>query len=414
MRGGSADTRGARLFVPVRGDRSLTFFDVDDDREGGEQTFKLECGQASNQGACSDAFRSGIDPGENTRDLTMPAEPFGVAVSDRGDAILVTHQASGPGAVSLFTGFTSQDQTDGVVVATKPRLEYVLSGLPGSATGIAALPTPAVDAYEGFPETNYQPGFAIAYRAAAQIDVMRFFDDRFGAPARPFVQRTAAYGLPPTPSGVDSRDITIDTSPSSERAVCEKTCRAPFDQCLADAGCELRSGDERALCEDSCRSNDVKSCLLDCTRIPMGVYVSNRAPASVLIGEVRLNSATGSSESLTFYDSVPVSAGASRVVMGRIHDRRDPPGQFRPRVFVVCFDSRTIFVYDPVEHRVDGLIRAGRGPHAFIMDPVQPIAYIGHFTDSYIGLVDLDQSHFATFETIVATIGIPVAPSGTQ
>src|SRR5947208_598773 len=31
---GDADPRGARLFVPVRGDPSVTFFDVDDDRQG--------------------------------------------------------------------------------------------------------------------------------------------------------------------------------------------------------------------------------------------------------------------------------------------------------------------------------------------------------------------------------------------
>jgi hypothetical protein len=63
---------------------------------------------------------------------------------------------------------------------------------------------------------------------------------------------------------------------------------------------------------------------------------------------------------------------------------------------------------------VDGLIRTGRRPHALVMDPVHPIAYLGHFTDSYIGVIDLDQSHGSTFETIVAAIGIPVSPQGTK
>ncbi len=39
---------------------------------------------------------------------------------------------------------------------------------------------------------------------------------------------------------------------------------------------------------------------------------------------------------------------------------------------------------------------------------------VGHFTDSYLGLIDLDQSHAGTFETIVATIGVPQAPAGTK
>jgi hypothetical protein len=395
-RGGLA-AQGARLFVPVRGDRSLTFFDVDDDRQGGEQTFKLECGQRANEGRCSDAFRAGIDPGENTRGLTLPAEPFGVAVSDRGDSIVMTHQSSTSGSVSLFTSHARDDRGEpiiGAVIDTKPRLEYVLSGLPGSATGIAALPTPGIDALRGFDATNYQPGFAIAYRLVAQLDVVRFFDDSFAAPERPFLQRTAAFGLQATPSGFDSRDIAIDVAPSSERAVCERTCRA---------GAE----------------GEMDGCLLECAKIPLGVYMSNRfspgSPGALLIGEVRLpNALTGSSENITFYDSVTVSAGPSRIVVGRIHDRRDPPGQFRPRVFVVCFDARSVVVYDPVERRVDGLIRTGRGPHAFVMDPVHPIAYLGHFTDSYIGLVDLDQSHASTYGTVVATIGTPVSPQGTK
>ena len=77
---------------------------------------------------------------------------------------------------------------------------------------------------------------------------------------------------------------------------------------------------------------------------------------------------------------------------------------------MVCFDARIIFVYDPIERRVDGEIRTGRGPHALVMDPKEPLAYVGHFTDSYIGLIDLDESHGDTFETIVTTIGVPVPP----
>jgi hypothetical protein len=406
MRGGRA-AGGARLFVPVRGDRSLTFFDVDDDREEGEQTFKLDCGQGNqNNGTCSDAYRSGVDPAENTRGITLPAEPFGVAVSDRGDAVVVTHQSATSGSVSLFSVMDASRET---VIDVKPRLEFVLSGLPGSATGIAALPTPGVDAYLGFNETDYQAGFVVAYRLAAQVDVFRFFDDAFAAPQRPFLQRTSAYALSATPSGVDSRDIAVDTSPTSQRAVCERNCRAnPVDRCLATC----QPGD--AHCLEQCQADPERYCLEDCTRYPIGVFVSNRSPAALLIGEVRLPNTTGSTESLHFYDSFPVAAGPSRVVMGRIHDRRDPPEQFRPRVFVVCFDARTIIVYDPVERRIDGLIRTGRGPHALVMDPVKPLAYVGHFTDSYLGLVDLDQSHPATFLTIVATIGIPVAPQGTK
>jgi hypothetical protein len=166
-------------------------------------------------------------------------------------------------------------------------------------------------------------------------------------------------------------------------------------------------------CQTDC-DKEARGCFTACAGIPLGVYVSNRLPASLLLGELRLPNAEGSTELITFFDSVPMPTGPSRVVMGRIHDRRDPPGQFRPRVFALCFDSRAVIIYDPVERRVDGQVRTGRGPHAFVMDPIYPIAYLGHFTDSYIGLVDLDQSHGSTFGTIIATISIPVTPLGTK
>jgi hypothetical protein len=391
------------------------------------QTFKLDCGQ-SGHGTCSTAFSAGVDPSENTRGLVLPPEPFGIAISDRADAIAVTHQSSSStiaGYVSLFTGTETSSPSDpnvkrAPILGVKPRLEYVVSGLPGSATGISAVPTPGIDAYRGFDAANYQPGFAVGYRLTPQIDMYRYFDDAFAAPARPFLQRTAAFGLPPTPSGADSRDVTIETSATSNRAVCDRACAATLSECIASCA----SAPNRDVCEGDCDDgrNDAgdvikegaRACFNKCAGIPLGVYVSNRAPASLLIGELRLPNTEGSNESISFFDSVPMPTGPSRVVMGRIHDRRDPPGQFRPRVFAMCFDSRAIIIYDPVERRVDSQIRTGRGPHAFVMDPTLPIAYIGHFTDSYVGLVDLDQTHGSTFGTIIATIGIPVTPLGTK
>jgi hypothetical protein len=130
----------------------------------------------------------------------------------------------------------------------------------------------------------------------------------------------------------------------------------------------------------------------------------------LLIGQVLPAVTTLSNESIAMYDSVPLPAGPSRVVVGHIHDRRDPPDVRRPRIFAICFDARTIVVYDPIARRVDGQIRTGRGPHALVMDPKEAIGYVTHFTDSYVGLVDLDQLHADTFESIVSTIGVPLAP----
>jgi len=48
------------------------------------------------------------------------------------------------------------------------------------------------------------------------------------------------------------------------------------------------------------------------------------------------------------------------------------------------------------------------------MDPLEPVAYLAHFTDSYIGVIDLDQSHVDTYATIVATVGVPKPPRETK
>jgi hypothetical protein len=402
--GEMGDPGGARLFAPVRGDPSLTFFDVDDDRVGGTvpmgslPSFKAECGQASNNNRCSDPYRAGIDANDNTRGLTLPPEPFGIAISARADAIAITHQTGG--AVSLFTGIANGRQT---VLDGKPTLQFVYGGVP-PATGIVALPLPAQLVRELATEnvnrqaaptplppltmsdwldaTNYQQGFAVAYRGAAEVDVFRFFDDAFAAPSRPFLARSSARSFDVVPSGQDSRDVLID---DSERVSCEIDCKAS----AAVLGFDL----------DACNTG--------CEQIPLGAYVTNRAPPSLLIGQVLPASSSNADESIALYDAVPLPAGPSRVLAGKISDRQ---GVVRPRIFTICFDSREIIVYDPVERRVDGQIRTGRGPHALVMDPMKPLAYVSHFTDSYIGLIDLDQSHDGTFESIVATIGVPTPP----
>jgi hypothetical protein len=387
--GSAPDPRGARLFVPVRGDPSLTYFDVDDDRGDPKlQTFRLECGQAGNNGRCADSHRIGIDPGENTRGLKLPAEPFGIAISDRADAIAMTHQIPG-GAVSLITG------SGGTVMDVKPRLEFVTGGLPAGATGITALPIPAlVSALGGATLMNYQEGFVVTYRGAAQADVLRFFDDRFAAPARPFLTRVGAFGFSATPSGIDSRSVAIDRTASSPRIACELEA--------------IARGKKNPKNPDDCK--DEVDCLqkANCTRIPLSVFVANRVPPSLLLGDVTTPNPTGSTDNLQFFDSVPLAQGPSRAIIGKI---RNTMGVNETRVFAVCFDARLIYVYDPVSRRIDGQIRTGRGPHALVMDPKEPIAYVGHFTDSYIGLIDLDQSHAGTYASVVATIGAPQPPT---
>src|SRR5258708_26711432 len=99
------------------------------------------------------------------------------------------------------------------------------------------------------------------------------------------------------------------------------------------------------------------ACLSDCAKLPLAAYIANRSPASMLIGEVRLADPNLGTEAVHIYDSVPLAPGPSRVVIGRINTGIEAGKPvFKTRVSVICFDARVIFVYDPHQRPIDGLI----------------------------------------------------------
>ena len=123
----------------------------------------------------------------------------------------------------------------------------------------------------------------------------------------------------------------------------------------------------------------------------------------------------GSNDFPSFTDSIALTSGPSRVVLGdvTVTPYVDSFGQTvarEPRVFVVCFDSRRIFVWDPKRHVIESIIHTGRGPFARVIDKARPLGYFAHITDSYLGVISLDQRFPQTYATIVASIGNPTPP----
>jgi hypothetical protein len=51
---------------------------------------------------------------------------------------------------------------------------------------------------------------------------------------------------------------------------------------------------------------------------------------------------------------------------------------------------------------------------AFDIGDDHAYAYVGHFLDSYIGVVDLDQRHLGQYGAMIATIGQPVPPRASK
>jgi hypothetical protein len=301
-----------------------------------------------------------------------------VSVDPEGDAIVTAHQTQN--AASLIVNRWDQ----------KPVLEHYITGLASGPTDVVAVPVPGiVRARQGTEGAiAYQPGFMVTYRASPELDLLRYVGDAQSAPSRPFLTRAAAVGIVANASGVDSRGVAIDPS---ERLSCEAGCGA------ADLGC-----------------------LTGCASIPIPFYVANRAPASLLVGQIRTElveldgQPTGAFELIEIHDTVALSYGPSRVSLGHVIGEDGAP---HLRVFAVAFDTRFIFSYDPEARRIDAVIRTGRGPHAIAFDTGEDpergpysFMYVGHFTDSYIGVVDLDMRKPSTFGSMFISLGQPTPP----
>jgi hypothetical protein len=382
---GSAFT--GRLFLPVRGDATLHWIDVRDDG-----TF--DCGQNAPDFSCDGLHRIGDNTDENLNNLKQEPEPFAIAVDDLGENIVITNQTTG--SVSLYVNHWA----DTVPI----RLVSVLTGLPTAPVGIAALPRPVLPSDT---DALYETGFLTVYRNAPQVDLLRVHSDGDNVHHDDYqpnvLTRAAAVAINANSIGSDSRGIVIDDSQrEADYRVCQKPCLG-----LKDAA------------RDACLHQ--QTACLQAVHQP-SVYVSNRAPASLLIGALTPDSSYtwGTSELPAFTDSIPLTAGPSRVVLGKVwvpgtaqstqHDAAGRPYELEQRVFVVCFDSRRIYVYDPVRHVIDSIVSTGRGPFALAIDEGRGLGYVAHFTDSYLGVISLDQRFPRNYAAIVASIGVPSPP----
>jgi hypothetical protein len=398
---------GARLFVPVRGDPSITYFDVTDDRDPANpqapcnDRFCLDCDASGDDFRCGDKHRIGENPYVNLRGLTLPTEPVGIDAAQlaAGDALVVAHQTRQiaslivnrwPGAAPIPDVAPSY--------TTGPALEFLLDGLDDGPAGVVHIPPPAYVAAigaagEGF---SYRQGFVVSHRAAPTLTVLRFEDDTRSRPERPFLTRTDQILNSLTNDGADSRGMAID---ASERQACEALC-------------------------DGGETGPDTTCLGDCAEdVPLRFYMAGRAPSSLVIGTIELEiveqdgEPTSVTERLSLDDLVPLQFGASAVAVGQIINKS---GERETRVFTVAFDSRFVVGYDPALRRVDTFIQSGRGPFGIAFDTgpdetgeLISHMYLGHFTDSYISVVDLDARR-PTYGVPLVNFGPPVSPREEQ
>lgn len=415
-----ADTSTDRLFAPVRGNATLTWATIvrDDptvapapgDSKAQYAPFAIQCGQDTHN-RCDQAHAVGEDINEpgNSRHILLPGEPFGAAISEDGTSIVMTHQNDQKS--SLFD--TGMGFDIGEAQKQPPSLKFVADQVAIGGVGVVPVPHDP-DAFLGAPSLP-RPAFYETHRAVAQVTLLRQYDDQnlgMGASTpRPFLQVERAFPVSASAGAVDSRGAAVDITP---RLACKAKITAP-------------DGPER------------DRQLTACARKPARIFIANRTPAALLVGDIGSNSVVGDDaydpDRLQIHTSVPLSAGPSKVYLAPIVDSK---GNYALRVFAVCFDSATIFVYDPEAGALENVIRVGVGPFAMAFDPFnlddvaqhkpvpmdtrdqdQPIrryrfGYVASFTQSYVQLLDLDNAVPATqtFEKIVYTLGLPTNPKG--
>ena len=361
---------GGRLFVPVRSDATLHWMDVAGDAQG-QGRAEIDCGQDAS-GECDSAHRRGDSAGETTAEGDeLPIEPFGVDATADGNAIVVTHQTEGQ--VSLFVN-------DWERPLEGPQLSFILGGLPARPVLVGAIPVPEIARLDRLSDTRqlgYRPGFWLGFRATPAILLLRYFDALDSPDGVPFLEPAFADRLTTTAQS-DIRGMAID---ASARTACEAACAGQLE------------------------------CLAACAGVALDVYLSNSFPASLLVGHsTSMRRAGIPNDRLEVSDAIAIDSGPSRTVMGNVLNERGEPER---RVFVTSFDSRSVTIYDPAAGRVEARVLTGRGPSAITIDSANSIAYVAHFTDSYVGIIDLDRRH-PTFGTMIRALGAPTPPRGDE
>ncbi len=414
-----------RLFFPVSGNASVMWADVEPDDSATAATstsFTIGCGTRT-ANRCDDGHQAGASATEagNTRGITLPGQPFGLAFTEDGTGLAVTHQADTIASL-LSTGLSATGAR-----VSSPALQFLVGDVPNGSTGIALVPhdadafdecidAPASPASTACLAVLPKPSFLKTSKSESRLALLRYYADEGGQGTsslyRPYLTYERVYNIGSTSVGIDARGIAID---ASARIVCK-------------AQAAFLAGEAR------------RATLRTCARLPARVFIANRSTSSsygaLLVGEVGATAADGSydADAVHIVTTVPLLGGPSRVHLAPIVDT---DGRYSLRVFVVAFDSNRVSVVNPETLQVEAVIVVGQGPFAMAFDPfaVDEVArrdlvpddarfaqdpkvkmkryrfgYIASFTRSYVQAIDLDNTSMSpTFERVVFTLGDPSA-----
>ena len=353
-----------RMFVPVRGDTSITFMNVDATADSvafsctGSRTSP---NPPSRYAACDDHWRitRADDPvnGDSAASLpddqvyNVPAEPYAVAVDSRSHLLYVGHLRGGD--VSLIDLGDGQENT-------RPNLATVYHNLlpadPNGLEGITGLTIKDPVTGDGC--------FGAIYATS-----------RF----RPVVGSFVVYGLDGCP-----RSATLPGSPSVQIVGRGEIISTGI------AGAEARGIE--FVRRKSITAPECKVTPPDPACAPDRFFVLQRTPPALVAIDAN---------TLVPFSVVEVCQGPTHLVQ-----QLDAQGATLA-LLVTCFDAGEVDVVDPWVPRIRSIVPVGRGPITTVLDPADPTrGYVVGFGGNNIVVLHLDAATPGK-DRVVQRIGFP-------
>jgi hypothetical protein len=301
---------------------------------------RLFCGGEGELPSCSDAYRTGDEATANPRRVEVPVAPTGVAVGQASDLGLA---GGGDYVVMSHSGAAASLFIDRAAPTTG-------GGRPSAPLLVDVL----TELNNGQISTRIDPnGIAWMPTTNARTDRLDNFITRVGVaadldrPEQSYLYNAGTARLEGINSGEDTRDIA-------------------FSRADADG--------------------------------PRLAFILSRTPEALVIVDLGQSTPTR----LFIRDLVPVGYGPSRMEVVRLPF--GTMGTPRDFVFVTCFDSRDIFIVDPVSGRTFTISRTLSGPFELEVDPVRGYMYVTDFRASVIWVVTLEPLLACLRENPTATI----------
>jgi hypothetical protein len=358
-----ADPNAGRLLLGVRGDTSLTYVDVIPDSGNPRfhctgdvaTTAMAECDQKVVDTSSSLAIESG-DP--QAPAVSLPDEPYALALDD--------DPKTGRGYlyVGHLVGSTSSQNTGGVSLFDVSGTGFIAPpGFPPAPRFIAPFGSP-------FPPSSSGLIGVTALKMHAPLGVDVTADRQLFLSSRYVPLVTAMVPIGPSICAGDQNDDVIVPSGNTLNSNL--------------VGSEMR-GVEFIDPPPGSQPNYAQR-----------AYALQRVPPDLVGFDIAINNAGSATATPT--DVLETCSSPTFLYQ---HDAGEGP-----RLFVNCFDTAEVYVFDPSGPTLLTTFSVGRGPAGMVFDLARPLAYVLDFSQNDVSVVDLAPGSPTQYH-VIQRLGFP-------